>query len=378
MRRIKMKRTKKASKQPLIVLTAGGTGGHVYPAEALAEELLKRGYRLALVTDKRGKDNYKGKLGEIPNHAVYAGSLVGKSAWFKVKSLFKLGIGVLQALYILLRKKPVCVVGFGGYASFPCCVAAILTGTDLVIHEQNSVMSRTNRFLSKYADLIAQSFKNAKYTPPSVKSVLVGMPVRASIAEVAGLPYPKLGAKGKMQILVLGGSQGAKVFSEVVPAAIKLLDKSQQKRIKVIQQSRQADLETVNGAYKDAACEVVTSHFFENMPELYAGSHLVISRSGASSVSEIAVAGVPSLLVPLPTAADDHQTGNAAWLSDARAAKLIIQKEFTAEKLSVLLSEYLQDSSALEKMSQNAKKTGIANAAERFADAIERNIVKKK
>ena len=373
-----MKRTKKTSKQPLVILTAGGTGGHVYPAEALAEELLKRGYRLALVTDKRGKDNYKGKLGEIPNYAVYAGSLVGKSAWFKVKSLFKLGIGVLQALYILLRQKPVCVVGFGGYASFPCCVAAVLTGTDLVIHEQNSVMSRTNRFLSKYADLIAQSFKNAKYTPAAVKSVLVGMPIRASIAEVADLPYPKLGAKDKMQIFVLGGSQGAKVFSEIVPAAVKHLDKKQQKRIKIIQQCRQADLETVRAAYQDSECETVISHFFENMPELYAGSHLVISRSGASSVSEIAVAGVPSLLVPLPTAADDHQTGNAAWLSEAKAAKLIVQKDFTVEKLSALLEEYLTDSSALEKMSQNAKKTGIRNAAERFADAIEQNIIKKK
>lgn len=373
-----MKRTKKTSKQPLIILTAGGTGGHVYPAEALAEELLKRGYQLALVTDKRGKDNYKGKLGEIPNHAVYAGSLVGKSAWFKIKSLFKLGIGVLQALYILLGKKPVCVVGFGGYASFPCCVAAILTGTDLIIHEQNSVMSRTNRFLSKYADLIAQSFKNAKYTPPSVKSVLVGMPIRASIAEVADLPYPKLEIEDKMQVLVLGGSQGAKIFSEVVPAAVKLLDKSQQKRIKIVQQCRQADLEAVNEAYQDAVCEITTSHFFENMPELYAQSHLVISRSGASSVSEIAVAGIPSLLVPLPTAADDHQTGNAAWLDDARAAKLIVQKDFTAEKLSALLAEYLQDASVLEKMSQNAKKTGIRNAAERFADAIECNIIKKK
>lgn len=378
MRRTKMKRTKKKSEKPLIILTAGGTGGHVYPAEALAEELLKRGYSLALVTDKRGKDNYKGKLGEIPNYAVYAGSLVGKSAWFKIKSLFKLGIGVLQALFILLKKKPVCVVGFGGYASFPCCVAAILTGTDLIIHEQNSVMSRTNRFLSKYADLIAQSFKNVKFTPANVKTVLTGMPIRAAIAEVADKPYPVLCAKDKMQILVLGGSQGAKVFSEVVPAAVKQLDKSLQKRISIVQQCRQADLPEVNKAYEGAACEVVTSHFFENMPELYAKSHLVISRSGASSVSEIAVAGVPSLLVPLPTAADDHQTGNAAWLGEVKAARVIVQKNFTPDKLCEQLCGFLADGSVLEKMSQNAKKAGIRNAAERFADAIEHDIIKKK
>lgn len=373
-----MKHTKRNKSKPLIMLTAGGTGGHVYPAEALAEELTKRGYRLALVTDKRGKDNYKGKLGEIPNYAVWAGGMVGKSVWFKIKSLFKVGIGVLQALYILIRQKPVCVIGFGGYASFPCCVAAILTGTDLVIHEQNSVMSRTNRFLSRYADLIAQSFKNVKFTPQGIKTVLTGMPIRASIVASAKIAYPKLKANDKMQILVLGGSQGAKVFSEIIPAAVKKLDKSLQARLKIIQQCRQVDLETVNKAYIGTDSEVISSHFFDNMQELYATSHLVISRSGASSVSEIAVAGVPSILVPLPTAADDHQTGNAAFLGDARGAKVVVQKEFTPEKLSGLLSEYLDDGSILETMSKNAKKVGICNAAERFADAVEQEIIKHK
>lgn len=372
-----MKHTKRNKIKPLIILTAGGTGGHVYPAEALAEELTKRGYRLALVTDKRGKDNYKGKLGEIPNYAVWAGGVVGKSVWFKIKSLFKVGIGVLQALLILIKQKPVCVVGFGGYASFPCCVAAILTGTDLVIHEQNSVMSRTNRFLSGYADLIAQSFKNVKFTPAGIKTVLTGMPIRAAIAGVADIPYPRLKDNEKMQILVLGGSQGAKVFGEVVPAAVKSLDKKLQTRLRIVQQCRQADLEAVNEAYDGVKAEVTTSHFFDNMSELYAVSHLVISRAGASSVSEIAAAGVPSILVPLPTAADDHQTGNAAWLGDARAANVIAQKNFTAEKLSGLLAEYLEDGAVLESMSKNAKKTGIRNAAERFADAVEQEIIKK-
>ena len=153
-----MKRTKNKQK-PLIILTAGGTGGHVYPAEALAEELEARGYRLALITDARGKDNYKGKLGEISNIAVWSGGIVGKSKLFKLKSLFKTCIGIMQAGYVLIKDKPACVVGFGGYASFPASMAALLAGVDLVLHEQNSVMSRTNRFLSKYATLIAQSFK---------------------------------------------------------------------------------------------------------------------------------------------------------------------------------------------------------------------------
>ena len=376
-----MKRIKRKNKSPLIILTAGGTGGHVYPAEALAEELSQRGYRLMLVTDNRGKDNYKGKLGQIPNKAVWAGSVVGKSVFFKIKSFFKLGIGVLQALHIILKEKPVCVVGFGGYASFPCCVAAILTGTDLVIHEQNSVMSRTNRFLSKYATLIAQSFKKVKYAPQNVKTVLTGMPVRANIVEASTQGYSKLGAKDVMQVLVLGGSQGAKVFAEVVPAAVQALDKSEQQRLKIVQQCRQDDVDAIKQAYQNLPVQAVVSHFFDNMPELYSQSHVVISRAGASSVSEIAVVGVPSVLVPLPTAADDHQTGNAAWLADAKGAELIPQPAFTLEKLKKILQGFFADAeqeihpSRLEKMAQNAKKVGITDAASRLADAIEHDII---
>lgn len=379
-----MKRIKRKKTTPLVILTAGGTGGHVYPAESLADELSKRGYRLMLVTDNRGKDNYKGKLAEIPNKAVCAGSLVGKSVFFKIKSLFKLTFGVLQALFIILKEKPLCVVGFGGYASFPCCVAAILTGTDLVIHEQNSVMSRTNRFLSKYATLIAQSFKKVKYAPSNVKTILTGMPVRANIVEVAGKTYPKLGNKDVMQILVLGGSQGAKVFAEVVPAAVQALDRKWQGRLKIVQQCRKDDIDVITKAYQNLPVQACVSHFFDNMSELYSNSHLVISRAGASSVSEIAAVGVPSILVPLPTAADDHQTGNATWLADAKAAELIAQSVFTVEKLKQILQSFLIEAekglepSSLQKMAQNAKKLGITDAAQRLADAIEKDIINKK
>ena len=376
-----MKRIKTKKKSSLIILTAGGTGGHVYPAEALAEELIQRGYRLMLVTDSRGKDNYKGKLGEIPNVAVMAGSIVGKSFLFKIKSLFKLAIGVLQALKIILKEKPLCVVGFGGYASFPCCVAAILTGTDLVLHEQNSVMSRTNRFLSKYATLIAQSFKKVKFTPQNVKTVLVGMPVRASIIDASTHSYIMPKPNEMMQILVLGGSQGAKVFSDVVPAAVKMLDKSLQKRVKIIQQCRQDDLEALHHAYQDVASEVTISNFFDNMPQLYTSSNLVISRAGASSVSEIAIVGLPSILVPLPTAADDHQTVNASLLGDASASVVVAQSEFSAEKLYQLICEFFSDIDTEQKklslMAIQAKKMGIPNAAQRFADAIETQIINK-
>lgn len=371
-----MKHIRKKEK-PLIVLTAGGTGGHVYPAEALAEELLKRGYRLALITDKRGKNNYKGRLGEIPNYAVYAGALVGKSRWFKIKSLFKTCVGIVQAGIFMLKNKPACVVGFGGYASFPAAMAAILLGRDLIIHEQNAVMSRTNRFLAKYAELTAQSFKNAKFAPQSSKQVVTGMPVRQSIVKLAEGKYPERTAAQKFQLMILGGSQGAKVFAEIVPQAIAALPESQQKKLRIFQQSRADDVEALKKVYAKTKAEVEVSHFFGNMDELYANTHLIISRAGASSVSEIAVAGVPSILVPLPIAADDHQTHNAAELSKAGAAIVIKQKEFTVEKVQQLLEELMKNPKELKKMSDKARKVGIKNAAERLADALEKQISNK-
>lgn len=371
-----MKKPKQKQK-PLIILTAGGTGGHVYPAEALAEELAARGYRLMLVTDKRGKDNYKGKLGEIPNVAVFSGGVVGKSKLFKIKSLIKTALGIVQAIWVLWRQKPLCVVGFGGYASFPACMAAILSGTRLIIHEQNSVMSRTNRFLSKYADLVGQSFRKVKYAPEAEKCLVCGMPVRAAIVAAADLPYPKLGADDKMQILVLGGSQGAKVFGDVVPQAVQKLDKKLRARLNVFQQCRSGEENEIAAAYEGSGVVPVIKHFFDNMPELYRNSHLVISRSGASSVSEIAVVGVPSVLVPLPTAADDHQTSNAAEIAEAKAGVVIRQVEFLPEKLQKLIADLAADYPRLKQMSENAAKAGIKNAAKRLADGIEKILAKK-
>ncbi len=369
-----MKATKKTSKKPLVILTAGGTGGHVYPAEALAEELERRGYRLMLVTDCRGKDNYKGRLGQIPNRAVMCGSIVGRSKCFKVKSLVKTCVGIAQAVWIMLKNKPVCVVGFGGYASFPASVAAILTGAELVIHEQNSVMSRTNRFLSRYATLIAKSFKKTKYAPARVKTVLTGMPVRANIVACSDREYNCPVKDEVLELLVLGGSQGAKVFGEVIPAAVKALPPKEQQRLKIFQQCRQGEEEMLKQAYQGTVCAIEIRHFFEDMAGLYNKIHLIISRAGASSVSEIAVAGIPSVLVPLPTAADDHQSSNAAEIGEAKAGIVIRQNDFTVEKVQQLLEDILSRPHQLAKMSANAKTAGIKDAAKRLADEIEKLI----
>lgn len=378
MRRIKMKQNKEIEKsKPLIILTAGGTGGHVYPADALAEELSKRGYRVELVTDSRGKNNYKGQLGNIPNHAVLAGGLVGKDGLTKIMNLGKTCLGILQSCLLLYRKKPICVVGFGGYASFPCAMASILLGTDLVIHEQNSVMSRTNRFLSKYASLVAQSFPKVKHTPDTAKTLLTGMPVRKSIVEIRNQPRPSIN-EGKFQILILGGSQGAKIFSYILPTAIQKLDKKIQKQLTIYQQCRKEDEDDLKAIYKNSPAKVIVSPFFNNMPELYQQSHLIISRAGASSISEISVVGIPSILIPLPTAADNHQSGNAQFLKQSGGSIVMEQTDFTADNLSNILEEILNHPERLEKMAESTRSQGITNAAELLANAIEQNIINKK
>ena len=378
MRRIKMKQNKEIEKsKPLIILTAGGTGGHVYPADALAEELSKRGYRVELVTDSRGKNNYKGQLGNIPNHAVLAGGLVGKDGLTKIMNLGKTCLGILQSCLLLYRKKPICVVGFGGYASFPCAMASILLGTDLVIHEQNSVMSRTNRFLSKYASLVAQSFPKVKHTPDTAKTLLTGMPVRKSIVEIRNQPRPSIN-EGKFQILILGGSQGAKIFSYILPTAIQKLDKKIQEQLTIYQQCRKEDEDDLKAIYKNSPAKVIVSPFFNNMPELYQQSHLIISRAGASSISEISVVGIPSILIPLPTAADNHQSGNAQFLKQSGGSIVMEQTDFTADNLSNILEEILNHPEGLEKMAESTRSQGITNAAELLANAIEQNIINKK
>lgn len=369
--------TYKSSQKPLIILTAGGTGGHVFPAESLAEELSSRGYELALVTDSRGKDNYHGKLGEIKNYSVLAGALVGKSKWFKIKSLLKTCIGILQAACILLKRKPVCVVGFGGYASFPCCMAAILLGIDLVIHEQNSVMSRTNRFLGKYATFIGQSFKVVKYTPTRTKKILTGMPIRQNISALNKRDYTSRNAQNKFQLLIIGGSQGAKIFSEIIPEALKKLSPEQQKQLCIFHQCRKEDIEALKASYKDCSAELTISNFFNNMAELYSQTSLIISRAGASSIAEITAAKLPSILVPLPIAADDHQTTNAEEISSAQAGIVLKQTDFTPDNLSALIQDLLVNDTKLSAMSEQASNLSIINASERLADALEKEIIAK-
>lgn len=367
---------KKIEQKKTIVLTAGGTGGHVYPADALAEELEVRGYNVVLFTDARGLNNYKGKLGQIENKAIYSGSVVGKSIATKICSLFKVGAGVMQAAYYLIQKKPCCVVGFGGYASFPTAVAAVVLGIPLVIHEQNSVMSRTNRILARFASLVAQSFRDVKNTPKTAKTFLSGMPIRQAIAKLHDEKNNKL--SNEFNLLVVGGSQGAKIFAEVVPEAVKLLMTKQPQKLKICQQCRQGEENNIKQKYDDLNIEAVVNHFFENMPELYKNADVIISRAGASSVYEIAAAGIPAILVPLPTAADNHQYYNAKEFATEGAGVVLPQSELTPIKLAEILNELMQNQNKRLEMSEKAKKIAIVDAAKRLADGIENLIQREK
>lgn len=363
-----------ADKKNLIILTAGGTGGHIYPAEALARQLLDRGYELMFITDKRGLNNYHGILSKIKNLSVLSGPLMGKSKLLKIKSLFKLALGLIQSLCIIIFYRPKCVVGFGGYASFPCCVAAILLRKKLIIHEQNSVMSRTNRFLAKYATVIAASFPKTKYLPKNKNCIQTGMPVRSSISKLFEQKYQAPDLHSEFNILVLGGSQGAKIFAQTVPSSIKLLSEEQQKRLNITQQCRSDDVDALKQEYQDFPCKVTISSFFDNMPEIYEKTHLVISRSGASSVTEIAAVGLPAIFVPLPTAADDHQTTNATSFKEHNGCIVVQQSEFTPEKLAEILVYMLNNPQYMSSLSDNIKKVAITDADIRLADIVEKTV----
>jgi len=362
----------KSPNNKLIVLTAGGTGGHIYPAETLAVELQKRGYNVMFFTDARGLDNYHGLLKQLPVQTILSGSVVGKSVFTKIKSLCKVALGILQAGYYLFRNSPKAVVGFGGYASFPTAVAAILLRIPLIIHEQNSVMSRTNRILAQYAACTAQSFRNVKNTPSRAKQFLSGMPIRDKIIQLHNRTYQPWNNSRPFTIIVLGGSQGAKIFGEVVPQTIALFDKAVQKQFLIYQQCRKGDESEIQNAYKNLACSVTISPFFNNMHELYAQADLIISRSGASSVYEIAAAGVPSILVPLPTAADNHQYYNAKDLNDCGGSILIEQKNFTSANLYSQITELMQNPDKLQQISNHARSCAIIDAPQRLADELEK------
>ncbi|WP_404379374.1 undecaprenyldiphospho-muramoylpentapeptide beta-N-acetylglucosaminyltransferase [Caenispirillum salinarum] len=354
-----------------IVLTAGGTGGHVFPAEALAATLLERGHDLTLVTDARGAE-YGGVLGQLKTVRVRAGQVAGRGRLGQMAGLFDILRGAWEARKILAGMKPAVVVGFGGYASIPAMAAASMLHLPTIIHEQNGVLGRANRMLAKKVTAVATSFEDVRRLPPGVAHERVGMPVRQAIVDVRDTPYPDTGPDDRLRVLVLGGSQGARVLSDVVPGALAALPEPLRRRLDVTQQCRPEDLDRVRAAYDRADLDhVALADFFSDVPQRLAEAHLVIARAGASTVAEAMVVGRPAILVPLPHAIDDHQTANAQALDAAGGGWLIPQDRFTVELLAARLTDLFEMPATLRAAAGAARAVGVPDAAARLADLVE-------
>lgn len=355
----------------LVVLATGGTGGHVFPAEALADALAARGCRLAVVTDRRGTE-LGGRLSETENFAIRAGGLAGKGPASTVASMANLGLGFLQARALLARLAPSVVVGFGGYASVPTVMAASLSGVETAIHEQNAVLGRANRLLARRAAVIAISYAEVAAIPEAARDKLhhTGMPVRPAVAEKRASGYPALADDGPIELLILGGSQGASVFGRVVPQALGLLDESLRRRIRVTQQCRAEDLAATGSAHGRLGTEADLSTFFDDVPERIARAHLLVCRSGASTIAEITTIGRPAIFVPYPHAVDDHQSANAHAVDAAGGGWLIPENAFSPERLAERLTSLFSLPRILESAARAAAAIGRPDAAGDLADMV--------
>lgn len=351
-----------------IVLAAGGTGGHIFPAQALGEELVARGHKAILVTDER-REQYK--FAEDNNIDVHVVG-IKSPARGKLKAILSILTSTTQAVKLLKRIKPNVVVGFGGYPSLPTVLAAYLLKIRIVIHEQNSVMGRVNRRLASVADRVATSFEKVSHVEEKdrKKIVLTGNPVRPNIRALRDIPYSALEKDEHLHILVTGGSQGASVFSEVVPAAIVSLPDEIKSRIRIDQQCRKEDIENVRKLYSDAGVNADLATFFNDIPARLASAHLLICRSGASTVAEMTVAGRPAVFVPYIHATDDHQTSNANALVEKNAAFLMSQKIIRADLISEYIKDFLQRPDVLSTIAINAFELGIPDADKRLADVV--------
>jgi len=353
-----------------IVLATGGTGGHVFPAQALARALVDRGYRLVLITDRRGSA-YGGPLGELETHRIRAAGISGRGLAAKISATFQLGLGLLQARRLLKRFRPRAVVGFGGYPSVPTMVAAAQLGCRTVIHEQNAVLGRANRILAPRADRIATAFERVAMIQEAddARVVRTGNPVRPEIV-AAARPYRAPGGGDPIEILVTGGSQGAAIFADIVPAALAALPADQRGRLKVTQQCRENEVESVRRSYAASGIDAELATFITDMPDRLARAHLAICRSGASTVAELAAAGRPAIMIPYPHAIDDHQRENAARLCDAGGGWQLPQSDATAAALRELVASLLANPERLARAAACAARAGAPDAAERLADVV--------
>jgi len=364
-----------------IVIAAGGTGGHFYPAEALATTLIERGQWVVLMTDARSGVLRSSVFDERNQYVLPGAGIAGRGALRAGKAVFSLAAGVARARGIMSRIRPAAVVAFGGYPSVPPVLATRLLPDrpPVILHEQNAVLGRANRFLARHASVLALSFAGTSKVPSKVRRQVTGNPVRPAVTMLSQAGYEApLGPRhdgsiegGSIRLLVLGGSLGARVFSDVVPGAIALLPAGMRARLRITQQCRAEDIDRVRSAYAAGEITAELAPFFSGIADRLRTAHLVIARAGASSVAELAVAGRPSILVPLPGAIDDHQSANAKALADAGGAWVIPQSGFSAAALAERLSSLLADPAALAGAASFARLVARPDAAAALANVVE-------
>jgi UDP-N-acetylglucosamine--N-acetylmuramyl-(pentapeptide) pyrophosphoryl-undecaprenol N-acetylglucosamine transferase len=352
------------------LLAAGGTGGHMIPAHALAEELMRRGHAVVLVTDARGA-RIPGLFDGVAVHVLPAGRLGGGVIGW-AKAARGIWAGRKAALRLLRDVKPAAVIGFGGYPALPTLLAALSRKVPTALHEQNAVLGRVNRLLARRVKMVATAYHEVDRLPPRVEPVVVGNPVRAEILALRDQPYPPLTEDGIFRLLVTGGSQGASILSTVVPDALSLLPLSLRERLQVTQQCRAEDIEPVRQRYLDLDIPADLATYLGDLPERLGWTHLFIGRSGASTIAELTAAGRPAILVPLPSAMDDHQTANAREMAASGGARSIPQSRFTPVELAKQMQKMALEPGALENAAKRARAAGYPDATNDLADLCER------
>lgn len=355
-----------------VMLAAGGTGGHLFPALALAQELKRRDIIVDLITDMRG-DRYGSDFPARNVFQVPSDTIRGRSPVAMARTGTTLARGVAKARQIMAEVAPKAVIGFGGYPSLPPMLAARMKGIPTAIHEQNAVLGRANRFLSRRVTAIATSFHGVKGVDVGIasKARFTGNPVRDVVLEWARQAYTPPATTGPFQLLVFGGSQGARFFSDTVPAALATYPPEARAALRVVQQAREEDVARVEAIYKTNGITATVAPFFPNLPEAMAQAHLVIGRAGASTVSELTVMGRPSILVPLPHALDNDQLNNAQRLASAGGALAIEQKDLTIDRMAAEIGQLLDDPGRLAAMASAARISGRPNAVVLLANLVE-------
>jgi UDP-N-acetylglucosamine--N-acetylmuramyl-(pentapeptide) pyrophosphoryl-undecaprenol N-acetylglucosamine transferase len=357
-----------ADRSPVLV-AAGGTGGHLFPAEALAAALAERGTSVHLATDRRAA-RYSGALPEGSVHVIASATLRARNPFALSRTAATLGVGLAQSWALIGRLRPAAVIGFGGYPTVPPLLAAAWRGVPTLIHDANAVIGRANRLLAPRVSAVATTFPDVFRDAPQLaaKATLTGNPVRTAVVAAAATPYPATG--DKLRLLVFGGSQGARVLADVVPSAIGLLDPGLRERLVIVQQAREEDLKRVQDAYRELSVTTEVAKFFSDLPIRIAASHLIVARSGASTIAELSAIGRPAILVPLPHALDQDQFANAGILAGAGGAIRLVQEDFTPRRLAAELGGLAAAPERLTGMAGAARSVGRLDAADRLAELV--------